>query len=45
MAKSGLNFQEKILGPAGPWAFRFSRQHKYFSEKREKLVASGKNLQ
>ena len=41
---SGLNFQEKTLGPAGPQVFRFSCQQKYFSEKREKLVASEKKI-
>ena len=32
----GLDIQEKALGPAVPYIFRFSCQPKYFSEKREK---------
>ena len=39
---TGLDFQEKTLGPAGPYVFRFHHQQKYFSVKHEELVASEK---
>ena len=37
-----LDFHDKIVGPPGPYIFRFSCQQKYFSEKHEKVVASEK---
>ena len=40
----GLDIQEKALGPAVPYIFRFSCQQKYFSEKHEKAVTSEEKL-
>ena len=36
-----LDFQKKILGPAGPQVFIFGRQNKYFSHQKLYLRTNG----